>query len=136
MKRINHRDDRAILIEHTVHRVADINENAFREALNGTREIVFESQIGAARGEPQVSRMHKRSAPLREKFVEPAKDGVAGHTDESQPIFLVGECADAVGSFVGHLFHEVAEKMRAFCRPAKAIRHAEINRSVRERIKK
>src|SRR5579884_2098231 len=131
---IDHFEDRPVLIEHAVHRVANIDQDAFRKTLQGMRQVVLVAEIGPAGSEPQVGGMHEDSAPLRKKLVEPPEDRVAGHADEGQTVLFVVERADSVRRLVAHLLAEVRKEPRSFRGSAEYVSKAEIDGSVRQRI--
>ena len=131
---LDHLDHDAVLVEHVIHRFADADQCAFRQAFDGATHIVLKPDVGSARSEMQIRGVDERAAPFREHLVEAAEDGIARHADECQAIFFIGLCADPARGFVFHFFHKVLEKLAALFCAAKIIRDPQIHRSIRQRI--
>ncbi len=52
MEGVDHFDDRAVLVEHAIHRFAHADEDTFGQTFQRPRQVVLEAQIGATGSKP------------------------------------------------------------------------------------
>ena len=130
---LEQRQQRAILEEHAVHRVAHADQRAFGEAAQRVGQVVLEVEVGAARREPQVRGVDEHAAPLREQLGEAAEDRIARHADEQQPVAFAVHRADPVRRLVLELLHQIVEEGPALRRAAEGVVHPEVDRPFGER---
>ena len=128
--------ERLVLEEHRVHRLAQADQNAFRQTLHRAIQIVFVAKTHAARGKFEIGRVHKRAAPLREHLGKAPENRIARHADKTQAILFLGQRSDVMRDFVFHFLHEFLEILAARRRAAQRVRNAHIDRAFVERIER